>query len=127
MIYDVKTGGKTMNCIIRNMVRNASQRKPNLWNLWVKMAVIPHEVLITIWNNGIKFCTNPPNKGLKMEIFIKLLWKLYFSLPEGEYRNAVYNLYYDTVNAELVPNFKKQRKLQKHFNRIKATAQTYKR
>ena len=88
------------------MIKTASQKKPNLWDRWVKKEVIPHEVLINIWDYGIKFCVPPPSHGLKMATFLELLWNHYKSLPEGKCRDAALHLFIDTVESELTPYWK---------------------
>ena len=105
--------GASMSYILRGMIINASKGKPNLWRRWDKKAIIPCEVLVNIWDYGVKFCPEAPNNGMKLGTFLEWLWNLYISLPKGKDKNAALHLYVDTVQSELSTDWKKKVKSKK--------------
>ncbi len=98
-----------MSFKLRELIIDASRGNRNLWRRWNKKSIIPCQVLVNVWDYGIKFMEEVPNTGMKLGTFLELLWKLSNSLPNGEYKNAVLNLYIDTVQSELYPRLPQKR------------------
>lgn len=105
-----------MSYILREMIIIASKGRPNLWRRWDKKSIIPCEVLVNIWDYGIKFTKEPPDKGMKLANFLELLWNLHKSLPKGKDRDEALHLYVSTVESELIPDWKRKVKVKRRIS-----------
>jgi hypothetical protein len=94
--------------IIREMIITTTKGQRNMRRRWHKDAIIPCVVLLTIWNYGIEFCNEPPDKGMRLGSFLELIWQFYNSFSKSKIGGEALNLYIDTVKSELMPNWRKQ-------------------
>jgi hypothetical protein len=94
--------------IIGKLIRSSTGLNSNQRKRWKKQGTIPWQVLSTIWNWGIEFCEEPPGEGMSVERFVVLLWVYAASATEEKNRKAALHLYYDMVQFELMPDWRKK-------------------
>jgi len=72
---------------------------------WRKKGTIPCQVMIELWDMGIKTKESEPTTGMKIDSFIEAVWKLAHTAKDASVRDLAAYLYQDTVEKELMPNW----------------------
>jgi hypothetical protein len=91
--------------ILRRLIRE-SKINSNEKTRWKKKEIIPCEVLCTLWKSGIHFETKLPQTGMGLKRFLELIWQFVLSCPDNKISAEALNLFEDTVQHELMPNWR---------------------
>ena len=83
----------------KNRIKKINWRQRQRWR---KDHFVPKHALVVVWHFGIKFADSQPSQGMKLEIFLDLLWELARSGEDSEEAEAALFFYTDIVKSEIM-------------------------